>query len=416
MLFTKKLILTVLTLAIMLSLGACAENLSKIDGGADVSITAIHEHKGSIIKDIEEIKLLSIALVVVSIPYPFLVAAVLSRFFHKKGLSRHGSNGGQNQLEAPQTIEIANIKRPVVRDAATTFVITVRGKLHGAISSRAAASGNAEDVEVITDGRGEAVSALPELLGEDSEWFDNIYISEQFASDEIFAGKKYMPPEMVMAAIMQTEEASPSQGGLPQEAEGFIDDDAIGRTERGQAQETPFGNFCADALVYTTGADIGFVNSGGVIADTKADGITRDSIPSEAPFDDTIAVLGLKGIQVKSVLEHSVSMLPEADGRFMQISGIIAEFDAAMPVGSRLVSVTLSDGFPVVDNREYIVATTDYIARGGEGFYFLAGLPMISEGITLEQACLRYLDEKGVKDYVGRTPQQRPQLHNGHLV
>jgi 2',3'-cyclic-nucleotide 2'-phosphodiesterase (5'-nucleotidase family) len=56
-------------------------------------------------------------------------------------------------------------------------------------------------------------------------------------------------------------------------------------------QETAIGNFCADAYRHISGADIAFVNGGGIRDDLSKGDITREDILKIHPFGNMLCVL-----------------------------------------------------------------------------------------------------------------------------
>ncbi len=60
------------------------------------------------------------------------------------------------------------------------------------------------------------------------------------------------------------------------------------------------------------------------------------------PFQDSIVVIKLKGLSIIKALEHSVSGMPKAEGRFPQISGIRFVYDPNEEVGKRIKNVWIS--------------------------------------------------------------------------
>ncbi len=53
----------------------------------------------------------------------------------------------------------------------------------------------------------------------------------------------------------------------------------------------------------------------------------------------------------------------------IQVSGLVVVYDPSRPVGSRVVSLRLEDGEPVLGDTTYSVAVTDHLATGsGDGF------------------------------------------------
>lgn len=82
------------------------------------------------------------------------------------------------------------------------------------------------------------------------------------------------------------------------------------------------------------------------------------------PFEDPVVVIKLKGQQLLEALQNSVSKYPALDGRFPQVSNINFTFDPSRNSSDRVVGVQVG-GSPLDFNREYTLATRDFIVRGG---------------------------------------------------
>lgn len=94
---------------------------------------------------------------------------------------------------------------------------------------------------------------------------------------------------------------------------------------------------------------------------------------------------------ILAVLEHSVSSAPNAFGGFLQISGFRFTYNSDLPAGSRVVSVSLADGTPILrDATTYTTATNDFTNAGGDGHVELAD----GQGTT------RNLMAKDLVDYI----------------
>ena len=77
----------------------------------------------------------------------------------------------------------------------------------------------------------------------------------------------------------------------------------------------------------------------------------------------------LKGRQILTALERSVSHLPQSFDGFLQVSGIRVTFDASRQEGSRIVSVTLASGAPLSPDAQYTAAMTQPLGLGGFGYF-----------------------------------------------
>jgi 5'-nucleotidase len=187
-----------------------------------------------------------------------------------------------------------------------------------------------------------------------------------------------------------------------------------GVTER--LQETAIGNIVADSMRWRYGTQLALTNGGGLRASLPSsylpmDTSLRRNSPGYAPgppFDlvigDAFTVLPFGNIVVTrevtgsllwQALEHSVAVIPGANGRFAQISGFKFTYDAARPAGSRVVSVTLDDGTPILpDSTTYTFATNDFVNAGGDGYTMFVG----EHGVTREvmaDVLLEYIKDLG---------------------
>jgi 2',3'-cyclic-nucleotide 2'-phosphodiesterase (5'-nucleotidase family) len=75
----------------------------------------------------------------------------------------------------------------------------------------------------------------------------------------------------------------------------------------------------------------------------------------------------LTGRQLQDTLEHGVSGVEDEEGRFPQVSGLVFTYDPRAPKGSRVRDVWIG-GNPLDVEREYSVATNDFLAAGGDGY------------------------------------------------
>lgn len=75
----------------------------------------------------------------------------------------------------------------------------------------------------------------------------------------------------------------------------------------------------------------------------------------------------MPGAKVKEILEHGVSAIEEGAGRFPQVSGIKFTYDPKAKAGNRIRDIFLSNE-PLKSEKEYIVATNDFLVAGGDGY------------------------------------------------
>lgn len=169
-----------------------------------------------------------------------------------------------------------------------------------------------------------------------------------------------------------------------------------GIRENVRTKETNLGNLAADAVRNESGADVAFVNGGGIRIDLQPGDITFGKVAELFPFGNTVQVKKITGEDLLGMLEHSVSGYPAAQGAFLQVSGITFIFDPAQPVGSRVVEATVGDK-ALHKAVEYTVAINDFMAIGGDGYEMLAKYPVDAEFGTYEEIFANYLNTNGTK-------------------
>jgi len=131
--------------------------------------------------------------------------------------------------------------------------------------------------------------------------------------------------------------------------------------------ETNLGNLLADIMRGASGADTAIINGGGIRTSINKGPVKVNDVYSVVPFDNYIVAIKLSGKQIQETLEHGVSGFEEEEGRFPQVSGLIFTYDHKSPKGSRIKEVLIA-GQPLVLEKDYTVATNDFLAAGGDGY------------------------------------------------
>ncbi len=139
--------------------------------------------------------------------------------------------------------------------------------------------------------------------------------------------------------------------------------------ERGNVRrkETNLGNLIADIMREISKAEVAIINGGTIRASIKKGEIRVKDIYRVLPFDNYIVAIRLTGRQIREALEHGVSGIEEEEGRFPQVSGLTFKYSSVGEKGSRIRDVSIA-GQPIDPEKEYIVATHDFMAAGGDGY------------------------------------------------
>ncbi|MBA4418151.1 MAG: multifunctional 2',3'-cyclic-nucleotide 2'-phosphodiesterase/5'-nucleotidase/3'-nucleotidase [Syntrophus sp. (in: bacteria)] len=153
--------------------------------------------------------------------------------------------------------------------------------------------------------------------------------------------------------------------GIMEKVVGEAEVDLDGKNVR--SQETNLGNLVADIMRERAGADGAIMNGGGIRTSISKGEITAGDVYSTLPFDNYVVAMQLTGKQLKDALEHGVSGVEDGEGKFPQISGIAFTFSRKAPKGERIKEV-LVNRKPIDLDKNYTIATNDFLAAGGDGY------------------------------------------------
>lgn len=134
--------------------------------------------------------------------------------------------------------------------------------------------------------------------------------------------------------------------------------------------ESLLGNLFSDACFemanetyYTSSyekADFAFFNNGGLRAELPKGTITRGNIFELMPFENELVVLSLKGSDVKKIVDYMASK----DG--VPVSHLQFKIRDKQPLD------IMVNGAPFDSTKDYKAITSDYLANGGDQYFFLA--------------------------------------------
>ncbi len=131
------------------------------------------------------------------------------------------------------------------------------------------------------------------------------------------------------------------------------------------AVESRLGDFLADCLRHGGQAELAYMNATSAGGKIEPGTVTRESIIEVTRFNDPVHV----GIFTGKQLYELVELVYEPD-RFgknaaVLISGFHAELDHTASSPHKVRRLTLSDGSAIIPEKTYTVATSSYMASGG---------------------------------------------------
>ena len=167
--------------------------------------------------------------------------------------------------------------------------------------------------------------------------------------------------------------------------------------------ETNLGDLCADAYRDQSGADIAFVNGGGIRVSIDKGDITYGDIISVHPFGNMLCVVEATGQQILDALEWGSRAVPGETGGFQQVSGLSYEIhldvessciedENGMFTGVdgeyRVRNVMVGDE-PLDPERTYTLASHNYmLLENGDGYTMFDGAPLLQDSVKLDNQVL----------------------------
>lgn len=176
-----------------------------------------------------------------------------------------------------------------------------------------------------------------------------------------------------------------------------------------RTQESNLGDLCADAYRAIMGADIAFVNGGGIRADIAAGDITYGQIIAVHPYGNMSCLIEATGAQILDALELGAAKYPAESGGFLQVSGITYTINTSIPSpvvlseegafvsvdGERRVSNVMVGGVAIDENKTYTLAGHNYMLKScGDGYTMFKGNTILKDETYVDnEVLIKYITE-----------------------
>ena len=167
--------------------------------------------------------------------------------------------------------------------------------------------------------------------------------------------------------------------------------------------ETNLGDLCADAYLDQSGADIAFVNGGGIRVDIPAGDITLGDILKVHPFGNSMCVIEVTGQQILDALEWGAHAVPGENGGFLQVAGLTYEIHTYIDSsctqdentlftgvdGEYRVKNVMVGGEPLDLEKTYTLASHNYMLKNqGDGYTMFSGCNILQDEVKLDNQVL----------------------------
>lgn len=181
-----------------------------------------------------------------------------------------------------------------------------------------------------------------------------------------YEGKPVVPDPEVQKIV---DAAVARAGERRQEKLGVVLADMV---RRAWAVESPEGNlFCDLMLEARPEAQVSLTNGGGLRADLPAGPLTYGALFQAIPFDNRFAIIDVTGKDLRALVTSNLVISNVSRG-ILSWGGLTAK--ARCKAGKLDVQIQVR-GKPLNDNARYKLATSDFLASGGDGVIGQLKLP-----------------------------------------
>ena len=178
---------------------------------------------------------------------------------------------------------------------------------------------------------------------------------------------------------------------------GYTNVDLNGEREFARTSNTNLGVLIAKAFLGRSGADIAFLNGGGLRTSIKKGNITMGDVVNVLPFGNTLVEKDILGEDIKIAMEIAVGEYPEQMGGFPQIAGMKIKFNPSKEKGNRICSITVN-GKELEKDKVYSIVMTCTTGDGGDDLYVFAKYPLKREYEPCDNIVVEYLKNHNIED------------------
>lgn len=152
------------------------------------------------------------------------------------------------------------------------------------------------------------------------------------------------------------------------------------------SEETKLGNFLADCMLEAAGTQLAYMNATSAGGSIDPGPVTAEDLMSISGFNDPIYTAEITGKQLCDLLE--LVFIPERYGNNagLLFSGFIVHVDHTKPAFHKIQSITLRDDTPIEPDKKYTVASSEYMASGGND------TSQIANALTWEKTDILFWD------------------------
>ncbi len=170
---------------------------------------------------------------------------------------------------------------------------------------------------------------------------------------------------------------------------------------RGGSMECDLGNWLSDRVRAITGADVAFLNSGGLRANLDTGDVRKLDVAEILPFNNALCTFECTGKELLGIVESNLTAGVTREHGVLQSSGLLVKWSAEGDV-ARVHEVRLglpedAPGEPIDPEKTYTIASVDYVAISlPEKYFGYRPLNVKATGSVLTEAIMKDVEEQGV--------------------
>ncbi|MEK3798604.1 Ig-like domain-containing protein [Peribacillus sp. FSL H8-0477] len=151
--------------------------------------------------------------------------------------------------------------------------------------------------------------------------------------------------------------------------EEIVGEAAVNLTkDQNEDGESILGNVIADSMRAEMKTDFGFMNPGGIRASIDKGPINWGNVFTVEPFGNDLVSLNITGEQVRTLLNQQWT---ETKTNILQLSGLNYTWSAELPIGKRVLDITLPNGDKIDPAKTYSATVNNFMAEGGDNYTIL---------------------------------------------
>lgn len=166
-----------------------------------------------------------------------------------------------------------------------------------------------------------------------------------------------------------------------------------GDRETVRRQETNLTKMACDAVLKETGADVVFLNAAGFRSSIEVGNITMEDVLRVFSLNHYVITKQVNGENIIKALERAIKQYPGISAIYPQVAGIT--FEIVTSENSNTVKNVYINGENIDLNRNYVVATNNFLCVGGDGFDMLKNnvSPYLKRYSPLDEIFAKYISE-----------------------